>query len=548
MEIQELATLLDPAERSLGACSVARSGGATHLCIFIRDPELEKFLPGPGFPQKLPGGMEWMRYIRGIAQSGTASARLPSPFSSTETAVCGFRLTDNAIAVLFGEETQRDAATTLAPGLRIIASLLVQEVQTARARTRALLSYELAQESRQLAKSLSEAHDQLAASFDARESLSLEILKRDRRLHLARSISGIGVWEFSPSTGKIYLAPETAAIYALPAGEYFGSVELVRSRIHPDDRSRVLLEAERAVAAGQELNLQFRIVWPNGIVRWVEERGMPFEADSQGGTPAVSGFTLDITQRVMTESALVRSEKLAAAGRLAASIAHEINNPLEGLVNIVYLARSEENLDRMRELLKMADEELARVSSVARTALGFYREGTASVAFDISQLVQQVLDLFQKQIAKAGVQISTEFAAGTADLQGWPGEIKQAVSNLLINALHACPASAAIRIRVKRVRNEIQLVVADSGHGIGSAHMTHIFEPFYSTKKDSGTGLGLWVTKQIVEKHGGSIRVRSSTRFERPGTVFLLSFPVAGNMPFEKPDQSLRYRWMSIGA
>ncbi|MEO6965095.1 MAG: ATP-binding protein [Acidobacteriaceae bacterium] len=549
--IRELARLLDPEERTSGASAIARSVGATQLCIFIRDPELDKFLPGPGFPQKFPDGMEWLQYIRRVANSGTAESWLPSPFSGTKATVHGFRLGENAIAVLFGDDVHPDAPELLGPGLDILAALLIQEVQTAQAKTRAMLAQEMAMESRQLAKSLSEAHDQIAASLEARESLLLEVEKKDKRLQLARTISGIGVWEFQPATGEIYLAPETASIYGMPTREFVGDIEELRSKIHPEDRPRIRKATELAGTGAGDLNVRFRVVWPNGVIRWVEERGTllePGKAKAAGDPLKVVGFSLDITQRVMTEDALIRSEKLAAAGRLAASIAHEINNPLESLTNLVYLAQTESEMGRIREILAMAEEELIRVSAVARTSLGFYRERTTAVRFDISTTVKEVLELFRKQIAAGGVQVRPELIAENAEVEGWPGEIKQTISNLLLNALHASGPSATIRIRVKRVRDRVQLVIADGGHGIGPTHLAHIFEPFYSTKKDSGTGLGLWVTRQIVEKHGGSIRVRSNIDTWRHGTVFLLDFLAADGQQLESSDRSLRYRWLDINA
>lgn len=563
IQIHEIAKLLDPHERASGACSLAQSVGATQLCLFIRDPELGKFLPGPGFPQKLPGGIEWQKFLSSIPPTGYRKGRLRSPFASTSgsAAVSGFFLDSSTIAVLFGDGIDPEAVASLVPGLRILATLLAQEVRTQQAQTQAAFSKELAIESRELAKSLSEAHDQLAASFDARESLQLEVRKRDQRLQLARRISGIGVWEYDSATGEVYLAPETAAIYGLPPFEFVGNIDSLRSKIHADDRTRSENEMARTLACAEDYSVQFRVVWPNGIVRWVEERGMVLggadgrtertaehgnECRTEQVSPTVIGYSMDITQRLMTEQALVHSEKLAAAGRLAASIAHEINNPLESLVNLIYLARTEPELDGVRALLATAEHELSRISGVARTSLGFYREGTRVVRFDIVLAVQQTLGFFEKQAHDKGITLKAKWSAEAAEVEGWPGEIKQAVSNLLLNAIHASSPGSTIHIRIHSVRDRIHLVMADSGHGISRDHQARIFEPFFSTKTDSGTGLGLWVTKQIVEKHGGLIAVRSSTARDRHGTVFRLSFPQAGRMEFENADQSLRYRWLRM--
>lgn len=547
--LDEFAKLTSREERALGASSLAGLVGATHLCLFVRDSEVAKFLPGPGFPQTLPHGMEWMAFLRQVAQCDQAKRRLQSPFSFLPEQVSGFCVNENTILVLFGDAVHADALHLLSPGLHITSALLAEEIRAGRAEIGAALALETAVESRKLARALSNAHDELAEALDARESLLRELRRKDERLQLARSISGIGIWELNTTTREIYLAPECAAIYGFPSGEFRGNFEAVVSRIHQDDRERMRERMQSALFDEAEHTVQFRVVWPNGVMRWVENRGTVMQG-AEDGCRTMIGLSMDITQRVVTEEALIRSEKLAAAGRLAASVAHEINNALEGLVNLVYLAKSEIDSDRIREFLASADDELIRVSSVARQALGFYREANTPVRANISTLVQQVLEIFRKQAQETGVLLTLELMADKAEVEGWPGEIKQAISNLLINAIHASShGPAAIRVRVKRVGNTIQLIVADRGHGITREHLLRIFEPFFSTKKDSGTGLGLWVTRQIVEKHGGSIRVRSSTGTEQHGTVFLLVLPAAGGAAqFKDSHEDLPYRYLELNA
>ena len=540
--IDELARVVDPAERASGARSLAQLVGATHLCIFIRDPDLDKFLPAPGFPQTLPDGIAWSRFLQSTAQSGSARAQLRSPFSPGIATVSGCHLDKNAIAVLFGEHLHPGACATLNPGLRMLAALCVQEVKTNLAHIDVSLSRKTAMESRQLASALSKAHDMLAEALHTRESLLSEIRTRDERLRLVRHISGIGTWEFREATQQVRLSPETCAIYGMPAEEFTGDIETIFSRIHEEDRQHIRDALNTSRVHGGDYNVQFRVVWPSGVIRWIEARGMVMR-DSEDANFILLGFSLDVTQRILTEEALIRTEKLAAAGRLAASIAHEINNPLEALVNIVYLAKSDPDLDRVRELLALADDELARVSSVARQALGFYRDTNTPVEFDAVSAIRRVLDVFNKQIQDAGVTLKTRFTSSHAEVLGWPGEIKQALSNLLINAIHATPPAGVIHVRVRRSAKSIFLTIADTGHGITPEHRPRIFEPFFSTKKDSGTGLGLWVTRQVIEKHGGSIRVRSKRGAAEHGTVFLLCLPVDGHgRRFRDPEQHMQYR------
>lgn len=547
VSIDSLAELLQHDKRAAGAPNLAALVGAVHLCLFIRDPEFNRFLPGPGFPQRLPRGMEWTAFLRKVTERCCADQELHSPFTNTPTRVSGCLLSDTAVAVVFGDSLRSDWYQTLAPALRVIAALMHQEVHTKLAEIRASLSRSLATESRQLAQALSEAHDKLSTALQARESLTAEIQRQEEKLHLAHRISGIGVWELHPATRIISLSSEASAIFGLPLGRFAGPLDRVIARVHPDDQDRVAQAVSSALAGDDEHNLQFRVLWPNGIMRWVENRGSVVRNADR--TPATMiGLSLDITQRILTEETLIRSEKLAAAGRLAASIAHEINNPLAGLTNLIYLARNETNPDQIRTLLTTADHELMRISSVARQALSFYRDLNTPARFDLNTALQQVLDLSRNQIRQSGVVLRAQFTEQLTELDGWPGEIKQALSNLLINAVHASESGAVIRLRIYRTGQQLRLIIADHGHGIAVDHLQRIFEPFFSTKKDSGTGLGLWVTRQIVEKHGGSIRVRSSTREDRHGTVFQITLPAAGSAPDLSAARHLRYRWLELGA
>jgi len=234
----------------------------------------------------------------------------------------------------------------------------------------------------------------------------------------------------------------------------------------------------------------------------------------------------DISERYTSERALMRAEKLASAGRLAAAIAHEVNNPLEGLVNLIYLARGEEDLEKVRRHLLDADRELQRIAHITRQSLGFYRENSAASLFRPDVVIREVFDFYSFRAAQSRIglhiNIKTEQKAW-----GNAGELRQVISNLLANSLDACQAGGAICVRVRGARSPrdlalegIRILVADTGCGIGSENLNRIFEPFFTTKKDTGTGLGLWVSRELIEKHGGHLDVRSSTSGRRTGTVF----------------------------
>ncbi len=239
----------------------------------------------------------------------------------------------------------------------------------------------------------------------------------------------------------------------------------------------------------------------------------------------------DVSERYSSERALMRAEKLASAGRLAAAIAHEVNNPLEGLVNLVYLARGEEDLGKVRGHLLNADRELQRIAHITRQSLGFYRETSAASLFRPDVVIREVFDFYSFRAAQAHISLHVNIKT-EQEAWGNAGEFRQVISNLLANSLDACQAGNAVCVRVRAARNPrdlalegVRVSVADTGSGIASENLNRIFEPFFTTKKDTGTGLGLWVSRELIEKHGGYLDVRSATTGRRTGTVFTMFLP-----------------------
>jgi PAS domain S-box-containing protein len=236
----------------------------------------------------------------------------------------------------------------------------------------------------------------------------------------------------------------------------------------------------------------------------------------------------DISARRASEAALMRAEKLASAGRLAAAIAHEVNNPLEGLVNLIYLARGEQDLQKVRGHLMEADRELQRIAHITRQSLGFYRETASAGYFRPDVVTREVFDFYSSRAATSRISLHVKIETEQKAF-GNPGELRQVLSNLLANSLDACVEGDAICVRVRAARNSrdlslrgVRIVVADSGCGIQPENLDSIFEPFFTTKKDTGTGLGLWVSRELIEKHGGRLKVRSSIKGHRSGTIFTL--------------------------
>jgi PAS domain S-box-containing protein len=234
----------------------------------------------------------------------------------------------------------------------------------------------------------------------------------------------------------------------------------------------------------------------------------------------------DITAKKQAEQALLRSEKLASVGRMAASIAHEINNPLAAMVNTLYLARTNaDDAASVRQYLDIADDELKRVSHITRQTLGFYRESSAPMTVSVSSVVDAAVDLLRAKIKLKRANIEKQYD-GDLQVTGVPGELRQVFSNLLVNSLDAIGEEGTIKVRVSMAsctnggQPRVRVTVADNGTGIDAAALPRIFEPLFTTKESTGSGLGLWVSKQILEKHNGSIRVRSRTNGLRRGTSF----------------------------
>jgi signal transduction histidine kinase len=233
--------------------------------------------------------------------------------------------------------------------------------------------------------------------------------------------------------------------------------------------------------------------------------------------------------RRRAEDALRASEKLATLGRLAASIAHEVNNPLEAVTNILYLLARRELDATSREYVKLAERELQRVSQIVRQSLAFSRMTTDQLPVPIVRLLEEVLVLYAPRIQSRGVHIQKRFEWNAPV----PGEMRQVFSNLIVNAVDALPPGGSVYLHVFQCceygdpqRDGIRLVVADNGTGIKPEHRREIFEPFFSTKREKGNGLGLWISSEIVQKHGGSIRMHSRVTPGRSGTAFAVFLPI----------------------
>jgi PAS domain S-box-containing protein len=250
-------------------------------------------------------------------------------------------------------------------------------------------------------------------------------------------------------------------------------------------------------------------------------------------------IALDASDRKRSEEALRRSEKLAVTGRLAASIAHEINNPLEAITNLLFLLRNSKDLpDAAKQYVTMAEYEVRRITEITQQTLRFYRQPTQPSRVTLEELLDSVLNLYQGRIHALDLRVERDYDAGLT-LFCFAGEIRQVFANLVGNSIDASSSGGRLVIRARRSRDwnnpeqtGIRFVVADTGAGMETDVRAHIFEAFFTTKEVTGTGLGLWVSQEIILKHHGLVRVRSriaaptsAAARHNSGTVFEIFIP-----------------------
>ena len=253
-----------------------------------------------------------------------------------------------------------------------------------------------------------------------------------------------------------------------------------------------------------------------------------------GGSLGCVITLFNIEERKRAEATLRKSEKLAATGQLAATIAHEINNPLEAVTNLMYLLGTNDELSSpYREYLQQAEQELARISHITRQTLAFHRESKEPLPTSIKDLVHSVAFLYERRFRERNVKLELDLRY-EGKVYCFENEVRQLLSNLVVNALDATPSGGRVVVRVygaKELRGRrlgIRIVIADTGRGIPEEHRDRIFSPFFTTKGEKGTGLGLWVSDAIVHKHHGSLAMRSNARPGGSGTVFSIFLPVRG--------------------
>ena len=270
----------------------------------------------------------------------------------------------------------------------------------------------------------------------------------------------------------------------------------------------------------------------------ISDSGAPIR-DKKGETIGIVVVFRDITMERKTQDALIANEKLAVAGRLAATIAHEIHNPLDSVSNLLYLMRNGASPEESNQFMDMAEQELARVTQISRAMLGLYRESKAPVVVDLKEMLQEILLLLERRLTDLRVTVSTDIPKPIT-VAAFPAELRQVFTNLITNAAEAAAPGGEIRVSIrpqaaavdeagKTIPAGATVTIADNGAGVQEDIQPYLFQPFFTTKGEHGTGLGLWVSRGIINKHGGTIFLESDTSDAAHGTVvsvFLATNPI----------------------
>jgi len=264
---------------------------------------------------------------------------------------------------------------------------------------------------------------------------------------------------------------------------------------------------------------------PDGTAIAIEDSAAAIR-DARGDTVGAVLVFRDVTESRFLQKALIRLEKLETASKLGATIAHETNNPLEALANLLFLiSRDDAASETTRHLAEMAQVEISRAAEASKRTLSLIRVERAKTKLTVSDLIDSAFQSYQSTAKNSGIRLENEVAPDL-EVTALRNELRQLVSNLISNAMDAMMASGGVlRVNAEVAEQEesrqVRIRFSDTGNGIEPAHLDRIFEPFFTTKKDKGTGLGLWIAKRVAEDHGGELQVESS----QAGTTFTVLLP-----------------------
>jgi PAS domain S-box-containing protein len=368
-----------------------------------------------------------------------------------------------------------------------------------------------------------ESNRDITERKQAEEALRLS----EERLSLAIQAADLGTWDWDIPADRLVWSRRCRELFGIPPGTPM-TYERFLQALHPSDREITDGAMRRAIARHEEYAVESRTVWPDGSLHWVVSRGKA-AYDAAGNAIRMRGAAMDITDRKLSEQALIKGEKLATVGRMAATIAHEINNPLSSAINALYLVRTDPSLHQsLRGNIDIAEQELGRVSHITKQTLGFYKEVGHPSAVDLPEILDSIVNLYEPRLRNKNISLIRNYRS-SASISAVEGEIRQIISNLIANSIDALPVGGKLQLRVlgpqtlHGYRRMVRMTIADDGEGIAPENLKRIFEPFFTTKLSIGTGLGLWVTSELIKKHEGRLRLKSRVG---KGTVLTVWLPM----------------------
>jgi PAS domain S-box-containing protein len=358
--------------------------------------------------------------------------------------------------------------------------------------------------------------DEPDSGFKAPDSLLKSIVQSSEDAIITKDLNGI-ITSWNPAAERIFgYTPEEIvgkSVLMLIPPSLYDEEPVILTKLRAGERIDHF-ETVRVTKDGKQLNVSLTI--------------SPLK-DASGKIVGASKILRDIGERKQMENSLLLAEKIAAVGRMAAAVAHEINNPLESVLNLIYLARTNaSDADQVVDYLNLAEKELLRVSHIARQTLGYYREHSAAIPVTLSDLILDTLKVYESRLTAAGIEVRTEFSSNS-HIVVRKGEMIQVISNFITNAIYAMPSggtlTASVQDAVDSGREGLLLTVADTGEGIPPENLKKIFEPFFSTRSSIGTGIGLWVATEFIKGHKGTIEVQSNVDAASHGTRMVVFLP-----------------------
>ena len=375
-----------------------------------------------------------------------------------------------------------------------------------------------------------DAHGNIVAASKIAHDISERRKADESRFRLAALVDSADDAIISKDLSGIVTSWNRAAenLFGFTAEEIYG--QSIR-RIIPEDLRYEEDEILSKLRAGERIDhYETTRQKKNGELIQVSVTISPI-VDQTGKVIGASKIARDISDKKRVEQILIQSEKLAATGRMAAAIAHEINNPLESLINVIFLARQQSPPEsRIHQLLITAEQEVERVSHIARQTLGYYKDTGAPRDVHIHELLENVLTVYNSKILSTGIAVDSRFN-DLKRISVSRGEMLQVFSNVVANAIDSMKEGGILNVTTRNVlsaaQHGIETVIRDTGTGIEQENLPRIFEPFFTTKGILGTGIGLWVAKQLVTRRGGQINISSSTTPRSSGTTVTIFIPFA---------------------